>query len=122
MHVSDVLRMHESDRKWLKHKLRTGYSGETIVVTHHAPHEASVTPKYKTQLLSAAFASNLQDLLGFNSLWIHGHTHASLDYEIEGTRIICNPRGYFNMANHAARSFDEYKLIDVKSNDYGLNP
>jgi predicted phosphodiesterase len=27
-------------------------------------------------------------------LWIHGHTHDPFDYEINGTRVICNPRGY----------------------------
>jgi len=28
------------------------------------------------------------------ALWIHGHMHESYDYEIYGTRIACNPRGY----------------------------
>ena len=28
------------------------------------------------------------------ALWIHGHMHDSFDYEINGTRVVCNPRGY----------------------------
>jgi hypothetical protein len=28
------------------------------------------------------------------ALWIHGHMHDPFDYEINGTRVICNPRGY----------------------------
>jgi Icc-related predicted phosphoesterase len=27
-------------------------------------------------------------------LWIHGHIHESMDYAVEGTRVLCNPRGY----------------------------
>jgi Icc-related predicted phosphoesterase len=28
------------------------------------------------------------------ALWIHGHTHESMDYTLAGTRVVCNPRGY----------------------------
>jgi len=28
------------------------------------------------------------------ALWVHGHMHESFDYEIYGTRVVCNPRGY----------------------------
>jgi hypothetical protein len=28
------------------------------------------------------------------ALWIHGHTHSSVDTYVGGTRIVCNPRGY----------------------------
>jgi hypothetical protein len=28
------------------------------------------------------------------SIWAHGHTHDSVDLDIAGTRIVCNPRGY----------------------------
>jgi len=27
-------------------------------------------------------------------LWIHGHTHDSFDYAVNGVRVVCNPRGY----------------------------
>ena len=28
------------------------------------------------------------------ALWVHGHMHESYDYEVYGTRVVCNPRGY----------------------------
>jgi Icc-related predicted phosphoesterase len=28
------------------------------------------------------------------NLWVHGHIHDSMDYNVKGTRVICNPRGY----------------------------
>ncbi len=28
------------------------------------------------------------------ALWVHGHTHRSVHYELNGTRVISNQRGY----------------------------
>jgi Icc-related predicted phosphoesterase len=46
--------------------------------------------------LNPAFASRLEDVIEKYrpDLWIHGHTHVSCDYELFGTREVCNPRGY----------------------------
>jgi predicted phosphodiesterase len=60
----------------------------------------SVAKRYKPDLLSACFSSELVRLFGKMSLWIHGHTHDSCDYEMNGTRVVCNPRGYVR-SNHA---------------------
>jgi hypothetical protein len=45
--------------------------------------------------LTAAFASDLDWMLdGRAALWVHGHTHLSCDYEVGGTRVVANQRGY----------------------------
>jgi hypothetical protein len=48
------------------------------------------------ELLSAAYASNLDELVAASraKLWIHGHTHRPTNYWIGDTRVISNPRGY----------------------------
>ena len=28
------------------------------------------------------------------ALWVHGHTHWCVDYEVRGTRVVSNQRGY----------------------------
>lgn len=28
------------------------------------------------------------------ALWVHGHSHTAVDYDVAGTRVVCNPRGY----------------------------
>jgi hypothetical protein len=44
------------------------------------------------------FASDLDHLVRAPvALWVHGHTHESLDYTVNGTRVFCNPRGYLPM-------------------------
>ena len=92
---ADSVEMHNESVKWLEMKLkRESFDGATVVVTHHAPSWLSVVPRYQHDMVSACFASRLNHLMGFAEVWVHGHMHDSLDYELEGTRILCNPRGY----------------------------
>lgn len=69
-----------------------------VVVTHHLPSYKSVDPFYKNSRLNSFFVCDVEDIIADKSpkLWIHGHTHSSLDYTIEDTRILCNPFGYLN--------------------------
>src|SRR5690606_37391535 len=68
----------------------------TVVVTHHLPSAQSVNPKFTGDLLNAAYASDLDQVIedGRPALWVHGHTHDSCDYQFGDTRVVCNPRGY----------------------------
>ncbi len=92
----DAIKLHEASRDWLAIMLADVFDGKTVVVTHHAPSSRSVHPRYTSNLLTPAFASNLDNLMNGSraELWIHGHMHESFDYEIYGARVICNPRGY----------------------------
>lgn len=86
--------LHKTSRKWLTAKLQQAFPGKTVIITHHLPSGRSVAERYKSSLTSACFASNLDELMGASALWIHGHTHDSFDYVLQGTRVVCNPRGY----------------------------
>ena len=91
----DSIELHNKSVQWLTHKLKKDkFDGQTVVVTHHLPSADSVVTRYKKEFLSSCFASNLDNLLGYSVLWIHGHTHDSLDFVSRGTRVICNLRGY----------------------------
>lgn len=85
---------HLKSVKWLEARLAEGHSDSTVVITHHLPHRECVAQRYRNDLLTCAFASDLGHLMGKAKLWIHGHTHDGVDTEVQGTRIICNPRGY----------------------------
>ena len=87
---------HQGSVGWLESKLKKGIPEKTVVITHHAPHINSVPLHYKTDPLSAAYASDLTRLMGRSALWIHGHVHSSYDYEINGTRVVSNPKGYLH--------------------------
>lgn len=86
---------HKESRKYIEQELRTPFDGKTVVVTHHLPSMRSVAERYRSDPLTPAFASACDLLLGLRvDLWIHGHTHDSVDYLAGHTRVVCNPRGY----------------------------
>jgi Icc-related predicted phosphoesterase len=87
--------IHKLQVAWLTAALSKPFAGSTVVISHHLPHPNSVHAKYLGDPLNPGFASDLSALLRPPvTLWIHGHTHESMDYEVEGTRVVCNPRGY----------------------------
>ncbi len=67
-----------------------------MVVTHHLPSFLSIPDEFRGNSLNGAYASELfEDIMDSQpNVWVHGHTHASMDYLIGDTRVICNPRGY----------------------------
>ncbi len=110
----DSLLLHHQSKDWLSKKLiNETFQGKTVVVTHHCPSWNSVAPKYQSNLLSACFASRLEHLLGKCKLWIHGHTHESFDYDLKGTRVVCNPRGYVLRNGIENTSFDPIKIVSL---------
>ncbi len=110
--VEDSIERHLTSVAWLKKELKTPFDGKTVVITHHMPSMQSVVPKYKTSPLNYGFASNLDQFILDTQpdLWIHGHTHDSLDYQLGTTHIICNPRGYPHEVNP---DFNPCLILDV---------
>lgn len=90
-----TIRWHAQSLRWLKANISTARERTTVVVTHHAPSAQSIAARFKKNLASAGFASRLDPLIEQSdiALWIHGHTHATSDYYLGRTRLICNPRG-----------------------------
>ena len=93
----DAARLHVASRAWLGSRLAQPFAEKTVVVTHHAPSLRSVPARYADHPLAPAFASDLETLMDERriTLWVHGHIHEAYDYTIRGTRVVCNPRGYF---------------------------
>jgi len=88
--------MHYESLEWLRKSLLNSTKEKNFVITHHAPSIQSIANKYKEDILSAAFASNLDEFIIETKpdFWVHGHVHEPFDYYIGKTRIICNPKGY----------------------------
>jgi predicted phosphodiesterase len=77
-----------------------------IVVSHHLPTHRSVAAKYSGSRLNCYFVCDVDDLIRERKplLWIHGHTHSSVDARVGETRVVCNPFGYAGWElNHAFR-------------------
>ena len=92
-----------------------GTEEKIVMVTHHLPHLDLITPRWRGNPLNPAFATDyaagVLELYKNIKLWHFGHTHDSIDMEIEGTRFVCNPYGYHGHAiNHG---FNKEKIIEV---------
>lgn len=93
----DSAREHELSRTWLAQCLAQPCPGHsaTVVVTHHGPSVRSIVPEYEGNDLNPCFVSELPiSFFERPRLWIHGHIHSSVDYRIDRTRVVTNPRGY----------------------------
>jgi predicted phosphodiesterase len=111
----DSALLFEKHAGWLRERLATPHDEPTVVITHHAPSPGSIHPRFAGSLLNACFVSDLESLVGAQraQLWIHGHTHDSFDYRLEGTRVVCNPRGYASSGVNENPLFDPNFTIEV---------
>lgn len=84
-----------------------------IVVTHHLPSYQSVHWKYQGSPLNCFFVCNVESLIKEKQprLWIHGHSHESMNYKINETQILSNPFGYFPFEMNP--NFNSELIIDL---------
>lgn len=67
-----------------------------IVVTHHLPSPLSTPERYRNEASNCFFVSDQTYAIhaGRPKLWLHGHGHDAVDYEIGATRVVSAPVGY----------------------------
>lgn len=112
--VERSIQLHQQSLAWLTDELQKPFDGKTVVISHHLPSKESVAVRYKDDLLSACFASELSHLFGSMALWVHGHTHDSFDYQVNGTRVVCNPRGYVRSGRAENPEFNPSLLVTIE--------
>jgi len=107
-----ALTQHTIELNWIKKILSETFNGKTVVVTHHGPHPVCQHPEFAVNELSAAFHSDLSQLIKRHDidLWVFGHTHANLDRVISDTRLITNQAGY---PGENVLGFNEGLVVEV---------
>jgi hypothetical protein len=86
----------------LRAELEKPFDGKTVVVTHHLPSRRLVSarfwPRDGSDGANGGFVGDCENILAYEELapdlWIHGHTHDSIDTMLWETRIVCGPAGY----------------------------
>lgn len=115
----DLLVLHNDDRARMIEAMSEHTDDTLIVMTHHMPTPACVGPRYRRDLLTASFCSDLEpEISAFGpDFWIYGHTHDGLEVDIPTphgtTRIRHNPRGYPN----EGAPFNPFRIIDTQRPD-----
>lgn len=114
VHPQQLQSRHARSRQFLREAVESAAGRKVVVVTHHGASALSIAPEYRDDKshLNASYASAMENFMGEPVvLWLHGHTHASLDYNIAGTRVVCNPRGY--APNDINKNFDPRLVLEV---------
>jgi len=111
---SQWLVLHEESMAFLRSELEIDHIGETVVASHMAPSTQSLMPgSHMHDWLYAT--TDCDDLFQSVDLWAHGHIHQSRDYEVDGCRVVCNPRGYPNKGGGFENaSWDPAMVIEVE--------
>ena len=109
----DTRMLHLSSRRWLADRLAEPHVGPTVVVTHHQPLIRGSPPTPALRAIAGAFASDLTDLMGADrvAMWIYGHTHRAADLDVDGTRVLSNPRGY---PHQPVAEFDPEFVVEIE--------
>jgi len=89
----DLIARNHLAKAWLTEQLNERFDGKTVVITHHSPSPRVIGEKHDGHL-RAAYANDWPDLVSKADAWIFGHTHSMVDVELNGCRVISNPRGY----------------------------
>ena len=99
--------LHADSRLALTQFLASGDPSRSVVITHHAPSIGSLPEHKRTEPISAAYASNLEDVITTNgpAIWVHGHIHHPRDYAVGNTRIVNNALGYPGSSEIEHRGF-----------------
>jgi predicted phosphodiesterase len=87
--------VYDENRKAVEFLSKELQEGD-VVVTHHLPSPLCTHPKYAGSSLNCFFMTDLTKLIEERkpALWLHGHTHDSMNLQIGSTRVVCNPFGY----------------------------
>lgn len=108
----DTFNIHMTSIKWLEGSIKLSKTEKNIIITHHAPSIKSIPIKFKDDIVSSAYASNLESMIEKYQpdFWIHGHIHEPIEYKIGKTNIICNPHGYID---EPYNGFNKELIIEI---------
>jgi Icc-related predicted phosphoesterase len=109
----DTLARHLKSRAMIETEFQNPYPRKRVVVTHHGPLRAAMRSGHESDILSAAYVSDMEDVIESYrpELWIFGHTHESVDLTVGRTRVVSNAKGYGFLPENP--SFDTAFTIEI---------
>lgn len=104
-----VYEEHSRSVKFFLDNLREG----DIAVSHMLPSRQCPPLQFQDAPTNCFFLTDLTPIIEERkpALWLHGHTHDSVDLTVGATRIVCNPFGY--VPRHLNPGFIENLVIEV---------
>ena len=108
-----TLGLHRESVAKLEQWLQEPHQGPSVVITHFAPHPQCDHPRHAGSPYTPYFISDQRRLMETYQpqLWCYGHTHDSMDFVHDKTRVISNQGGYPKEGGVRECYRDELNLI-----------
>lgn len=94
--ASDTVQWHAESVTWLEHEISNAKQ-QVVVLTHHTPSVMGTSaPQYIGDKMNSCFSTDLTRLMESPQVvaWCSGHTHWNYDFQLNGTRLLSNQKGY----------------------------
>lgn len=115
---ADAVQRFRTSYAWLDSELAIPFAGKTVVVTHFAPHPATIHDDYRgtsPDPITPCFTSDCSALMRTYPMvaWLYGHTHNSVDVVVESNvRLVSNQYGY-PRERASYTQFDPSKIVVI---------
>lgn len=118
LHPHDTVGEHVTAKQFIMSEIvkQKQDGNKVVVVSHHGCSYQSINIKHKTSPFNGAYVSELAyQIMDLEEnqpdFWIHGHVHDSIEYNIDRTKVIVNPRGYYD--SEINNNFNPNMVIEV---------
>lgn len=104
---------HTAEHEVFSNKLQSFLKEEhskRVVISHFVPSMVCADPQFDGSLLNPYFITEMDKYMGWDGLWLFGHTHSSMDKMVGDTRLVCNPRGYGSENSHG---FNDKLILEI---------
>lgn len=108
--VEDHIEEFGCFEKNLQGYLRVTEGMKRIVISHFLPHPIAIAPQFQNSSLNSYFCRDMTEYMGWEGLWVYGHTHSAADFLEGATRLISNPRGY---RGETPRPYDQQVIVEI---------
>jgi predicted phosphodiesterase len=93
--VDDMSKIHIKSLKYIKKEMSKIKPDEIgIVLTHHKPYRSASIEKIITQAYETDIIGTIIKSPHRVKLFVYGHTHVADDSQVDGVRVVSNPKGY----------------------------
>lgn len=116
--VDRMVQLFKQQRAAIEQALKASTAEKRVVITHHLPSRRLLSPRFwpgdGSDGINGGFVGECDNIICTlePTLWIHGHTHDTVDTQLWKTRIVANPKGYPREFNHQPQ-FNNYDLGPV---------
>ncbi len=101
----------KESRLFFDANIKKSLDKRVVCISHNMPSRYCISPKFSNSTINECFANDWDYLLSNQAMWVCGHTHDSIDTDINGVRVLCNPYGYYHYMENI--NFNPNLIVEI---------